>query len=137
MSKDSARALHEVSEIERSPEALREAEERFLSARFLPSSDTSGLMSKRSPKVVMDVAAIVVATTVMLVAAIYFDVFETFERWARNYERWEIDELVVPVVLAIAFGAYYWRRSAELQQGLMNASEWRRCSERARSVSAP
>ena len=117
MSKHSARELHEVTEIERSPEALREAQERFLSARFLPTSDTSGLMPKRSTRVVMDVTAIFAAVTVMLLAASYFDALETFQRWAQNYERWEIDELVfVPVVLAIAFGAYYWRRSAELQR---------------------
>lgn len=43
----------------------------------------------------------------VVVAAVYFEVFESFAGWAMQYEEWEIDELIlVPVVFGLAFGVY-------------------------------
>lgn len=62
-----------------------------------------------------DLIVISVAVVVAMVVSVSFDVFEKFEVWARAYERWQVDELVVvPLVLAIAFGLYSWRRRREL-----------------------
>ena len=61
--------------------------------------------------------AICVFVAVALIVSVYFDVFESFERWAQAYERWQVDEIiVVPMVLSVAFGLYSWRRSRELKE---------------------
>lgn len=74
-------------------------------------------MRGRSPKSTKDLIALAVATAVAFVVAVYFDVFEKFQRWAQAYERWQVDELVVvPLVLAFAFGLYSWRRHGELRE---------------------
>lgn len=73
-------------------------------------------MHERSSTAKRDLIALFVVTSVALFVAVYYDVFELFERWARAYERWQLDELVVvPLVLALAFGFYAWRRSRELK----------------------
>lgn len=49
--------------------------------------------------------------------AVYFEAFENFGRWARGYERWQVDELVVvPLVLALAFVFFSWRRGKEVKE---------------------
>ncbi len=74
-------------------------------------------MRERSSTAKMDLIALAAAAAVTLVVAVYFDVFEAFQRWAQAYERWQLDELaVVPLVLAFAFGLYSWRRLRELRE---------------------
>jgi diguanylate cyclase (GGDEF)-like protein/PAS domain S-box-containing protein len=74
-------------------------------------------MPKRNSTATRDFITLSVVAAVALVVAVYFDVFENFERWAQNHERWQVDELVVvPVVFGIAFGIYFWRRRRELKE---------------------
>jgi GGDEF domain-containing protein len=73
-------------------------------------------MSERSSTATKDLM-VLAAAAVAFVVAVYFDVFEKFHRWAQAYERWQVDELaVVPLVLALAFGLYSWRRHGELRE---------------------
>ena len=44
-------------------------------------------MPERSSTATKDFIALSVVTAVALVVAVYFDVLENFERWAKNYER--------------------------------------------------
>ena len=74
-------------------------------------------MRKRSSAATKDLIALAIAAAVAFVVAVYFDVFEAFQLWARDYEKWQVDELVVvPLVLAFAFGLYSWRRRGELRK---------------------
>ena len=72
---------------------------------------------KKKVATAKDLAASFVVAVVALVAAIYFDIFESFGAWAQQYERWQIDELVVvSFVLALVVGARWWRRRKELER---------------------
>jgi PAS domain-containing protein len=74
-------------------------------------------MRERSSIAKKDLMALAAAATVTFVVAVYFDVFEAFQRWAQAYERWQVDELaVVPLVIFFAFGLYSWRRHRELRE---------------------
>src|SRR4051794_39676957 len=73
------------------------------------------MKEKLRAKAMRDLAAVLVAATIALVVAVYFDAFEIFARWAQGYNRWQVDEvLVVPLVFGLAFGFYFWRRWKEL-----------------------
>lgn len=65
--------------------------------------------------------AIVVAVLTYLLAA-RFDILEAIVRWARNHERWQVDELLTVshalMVLFIVYVVRGWRRYAEANRAL-------------------
>lgn len=85
---------------------------------FAPRADNRLEMPRRkNTPATRDLVVICLVAAIALALAIYFDVFENFERWAQNYERWEVDELVmVPLVFGVAFGIYIWRQRRELKE---------------------
>ncbi len=61
--------------------------------------------------------AVPLVAVLALLCAIFFEPFERFFAWAHRYERWQVDELiVVPILLAIAFGLYFWRKEKESER---------------------
>ena len=73
-------------------------------------------MGERTTTIGKLVAASLVALFAVL-GAILFEPFERFWMWAQSYARWRVDELVVvPGVLAIAIGLYYWRKGKERER---------------------
>jgi len=89
-------------------------------------------MPKRSTKAVRDLAAIFVVAAVTLFVAFCHDASD-------NFERWQIDELVVvPVVFGLAFGFYSWRRWRELKEEVLERekveTQLRQSEERYRAL---
>ncbi len=62
--------------------------------------------------------AIIAVVTVALAAA-YFGAFESFEAWSRQYEAWQLGQLLVVVasiLLAAVFGLYHRRKTTRLRR---------------------
>ncbi|MEZ4620415.1 MAG: EAL domain-containing protein [Caldilineaceae bacterium] len=61
------------------------------------------------------VISVSLGTCLFLALAIYFEWAEFFLLWARDYEHWEIDELIMtPIALAIGSTLFFWLRSRAL-----------------------
>ena len=90
---------------------------RLALAVLVPLEGVTERMPEKRSTATKDLVALFAVAAAALVLAVYFDAFENFEKWARTYERWQIDELVVvPLVLAFAFGFYAWRRRGEIME---------------------
>lgn len=66
-----------------------------------------------------DLAFIALIAVVSFVTAARFDALETIVEWSHNYEHWNIDEIVVVLmILTIASSIFAWRRWQEAQSEL-------------------
>jgi PAS domain S-box-containing protein len=62
-----------------------------------------------------ELAVAVVVAVVSFVVAADFEFFEAFASWSRAYEAWDVDEVVVALVISVAsMGVFSWRRYREV-----------------------
>lgn len=63
-----------------------------------------------------DSVIILISTIFMVIAALYYNMFEMFTKWSRAHENWNIDELIIVLAfLAFAFNIFSLRRWYELR----------------------
>jgi len=65
-------------------------------------------------KMVRDIIIIIAITLLTLVLALFFDLSETFYQWSRLWEKYQIDELLFPLLsFSICLIWFSWRRYGE------------------------
>src|SRR5260370_12400974 len=73
-----------------------------------------------------DLAIISVFAAVIFIVAAWFDSFERFAAWSKQYNKWQVNEVAsVLAFLAFAFAIFSWRRWRELKAEANQRREYR------------
>jgi PAS domain S-box-containing protein len=72
-----------------------------------------------------DLAIMAVVAGVVFIVAAWFDFFERFAGWSRQYNKWQVNEIAsLLVFLAVAFAIFSWRRWRELKTEVNRRQEY-------------
>ena len=74
-------------------------------------------MELKKTTALSDLIIIILFTCILFGISFHFDAFERFISWSRQYEHWEIDELIMlSIIMAVMFALYSFRRWNELRE---------------------